>query len=220
MYCDIVFPRNNEKEFIELAERLGYSALVFVYEPAELKKIEAAASIKEGKLKLYTGIIAAHGQLRRLDKKAADLILVEGSEKNRAVLETKKTDIIFNLENQRKQDFLHQRNSGLNHILAAIASEKKTAIGFSFSSILSEKKRRARLVGRMMQNIMLCRKFKVKMVFASFAKSPYKLRAPYDILAFAKTIGMTAKEAKESLQNTVNIIKHSQKLKSGTYVGE
>ena len=32
---DIVFPKNNEREFIELAQKLGYKELVFVYENAK-----------------------------------------------------------------------------------------------------------------------------------------------------------------------------------------
>ena len=146
--------------------------------------------------------------------------MAESSEKNRAVIESKKTDIIFNLENQPRQDFLHHRNSGLNHILAKLASENNTAIGFSFSNILAEKKRRARLFGRLMQNIQLCKKFGTKMVLASFASKPYQMRAAHDLEAFAKTISMTPKEAKQSLNNALDIVKLNIKKKSKSYLAD
>ena len=46
-----------------------------------------------------------------------------------------------------------------------------------------------------MKNIMLCRKYKVKTVTASFAENPFGMRSPYDVMSLFKNLGMGHKEA-------------------------
>jgi len=61
--------------------------------------------------------------------------------------------------------------------MAKTCAKNGVAIGFSMYSILSAgPQKRAIVMGRIMQNIKLCRKFKVKMKIASFAKSPGGMR--------------------------------------------
>jgi RNase P/RNase MRP subunit p30 len=146
--------------------------------------------------------------------------LVESSDSDREVLESGRADMIFNLENQKRQDFLHHRNSGVNHIHAKLASDNTVTLGFSFTNILQEKKRRARLIGRIMQNIRLARKFKTKTVFASFAKSPYAMRAWRDMISALQVFGMTPESAKKSLEETARISEKNRKQKSENYIAE
>jgi len=82
--------------------------------------------------------------------------------------------------------------------MARIAHDKDKIIGFSFSSVLNSDKK-SKIMGRMMQNIRLCRKYKVKTYLGSFAHSPSELRARHDLKAFFICLGMHASEAKESL---------------------
>ena len=60
MFVDVVFPNGNEKEFIELAPRLGYGGLCFVY-PYDRNVYKYEEKIKKlqrnSKLKLYYGFI-------------------------------------------------------------------------------------------------------------------------------------------------------------------
>ncbi len=129
--------------------------------------------------------------------------IVEGltEEKNRKAVENKQVDILLAPERAGKKDRLTQRDSGLNHVLCALAKQNDVAIGFSFSDVLNTKYR-AVLVGRMMQNVRLCRKYKVRMVLASFAKDPEDMRPANELLAFGQTIGMTPKEATIALNFT------------------
>src|SRR3989344_7408011 len=95
-----------------------------------------------------------------------DLRIVEGGseEKNRKAVEDKSTDILLSPERNAQNDKLSSRNSGLNQVLCKLAHDNKIAIGFSFSEILKSKERSV-LIGRIMQNIKLCRKYKVRIVF-------------------------------------------------------
>ncbi len=129
--------------------------------------------------------------------------IVEGisEEKNRKAIENKQVDILVAPERAGKKDSLNQRGSGLNHVLCKLAHENDVAIGFSFSDVLSAKQRSV-VLGRMMQNVRLCKKYKVRMVLASFAQSPWEMRHAYDLLAFGMVLGMTPKEARQALNFT------------------
>ena len=63
-----------------------------------------------------------------------------------------------------------------------------------------------------MQNVRLCRKYKVRMVLASFAHDPWEMRSAYDLLAFGQVLGMTPKEATVAL----NFTKKRQAIKVTT----
>ena len=50
-----------------------------------------------------------------------------------------------------------------------------------------------------MQNIRLCRKYKVKMVLASFATDKFEMRDARDLISFGVCLGMNPGEAKKAL---------------------
>lgn len=119
---------------------------------------------------------------------------------DRKIFERKSGIIIYNLEEQ-KRDYIHFRNSGLNQVLCKLAKKNNIAIAFNFNLILnSEGMLRSQLLGRMMQNIKLCRKYKINTVIASFASKPEEVRSAHDLISFGISIGMHPKEAKESLK--------------------
>ncbi len=116
----------------------------------------------------------------------------------RTLVNNKNLDILVSSEKIIEKDSLHYRNSGLNQVTCKIAKQNKIAIAFSFNDILKNNDK-AKLLGRMMLNVKLCRKYKVNMVIASFANNKYEMRSSHDLLSFAQVIGMTALEAKQSL---------------------
>lgn len=202
---DIVFPKNNEQEFIKIAEKLGTKKLCFAYNFNEFNKIEK----KPG---FFYAVIARPDELRKI--KNADLVIVKSSPENRKVLESKRVDILFELENDPAKDFMHHRNSGLNQVLCAIAHKNKVIIAFSFNSILNSREP-AKILGRMMQNAMLCRKFKVETAVASFATTPYEMRSLNDMKAFAAVAGLS--RASASIHEK---IQKNRKKQSPGYISE
>jgi len=166
---DIVFPNGNEKEFIEIAKRLDYSGLCFIYKNP--KKFEPKSD-----LSVYSGIVCKN------KIKKADFVLLESN--NRALIK-KSPNAIFNIEGTR--DFIHQRDSGLNHVICKEMHKYGVAYAVPFSNILNSDDK-GRLIGRIMQNIRLCKKYKVNILIASFAHKPYEMRNPKDLIAFARTL--------------------------------
>ena len=99
--------------------------------------------------------------------------VVEGKNEgtNRRVVEEKKTKIIMNPQQEERNDRLHYRSSGLNQVICGLAHERNIAIAMSLDQLQD-----AKTMGRAMQNIRLCRKYKVKMLFCSGATSVYGMR--------------------------------------------
>ena len=201
---DIIFPspyRKEEEAFIHMAERLGISSLCFVDSTADLSALQKTAGIT-----LYSGTTNPNMML----KKAAVRIVSPG-EGARHVLEKTMVDIVFDVEQVQGQDLARQRRSGLNHIIAGIAAARQKHIGFSFHSLLScSGIKRSQLLGRMQQNVILCRKYKTGMVLASFATTPMEMRAPRDLLAVGQLMGMTAGEAKLAIEAAGSIVQRNK----------
>ena len=117
-------------------------------------------------------------------------------------MENKRVDIIVGAEKSKKNDFLHYRNSGLNQVLCKLARKNDIAVAFNFNEVLKLKGAgRSQLIGRMMQNVRMCRKYGVRMIIASFATNKFELKNPSDLMSFGMILGMTPKEAKDGLEN-------------------
>ncbi len=164
---EYVISSGDEKEFIKMAEQLGYSELVFIG--------DATVPNIKSKLKLLTS--------KRIFK--------SNMQKDRALIESKKADLIFEFEQEKRKDPMHFRNSGLNQVLAKLMKQKNVAYGLSFNQLLhASREEQSKMMGRMMQNLRLCKKYKVPVVVASFARHPYEMRDYKDLVAFAKSLGL------------------------------
>jgi len=128
---------------------------------------------------------------------------------NRNFFESKKTDIITSLETSLDKDKTHYKESGLNQVLCKLAKKNKIAIAFNFNNILNAKKRYL-ILGRIMQNIRLCRKYKIPMIIASFANDRYDMRNPRDLISIGISLGMTPIEAKNAVSNSIEDVLSSK----------
>lgn len=183
---DVVFPSGNEADFIKMGRLLGWSGLICVYtDKSQFSKdpfVKNALLVEPSKI-----------------NKARDAKVLSVCRGSREAIE-RGADIAFDFESLELKDKTHYRESGLNQVLCALAKEKKVRIGFSLSSILSSSGRdRAVLLGKVMQNIMLCRKFSSPVKIASFASSPFEMRSPSDLGSLFLQLGMSAKDVKLAL---------------------
>ncbi|MEK6945232.1 MAG: RNase P subunit p30 family protein [Nanoarchaeota archaeon] len=103
----------------------------------------------------------------------------------RKVLEKEEINIL--LVNQKgRKDFQKQRNSGLDNVMAKEAKKSNVAIGINLDEILNSKdKEKIEIFARIRQNIELCKKNKLKMMFVSKDK-----RDIYDLKSLALVLGM------------------------------
>ncbi len=104
---------------------------------------------------------------------------------NRKVLEKLPIQILL-INLSKRKDFQKQRDSGFNQVLAKIAKKNNVIIGINFDEILSAKsKEKTKILERVKQNIKLCNKNKLKMIFIS-----QKPKDNYDLKALGLVLGM------------------------------
>ena len=108
------------------------------------------------------------------------------------------TDIVFNIE------MLSPNRARLKDILPPIvckrAAQKKVAIGFSIHNLLhAQRNQRPQILTNIAAIIKRCRKYRIPMVLASLATSPWEMRHAQDIVARGITLGMRPQEAKAAL---------------------
>ena len=113
MFTDIVFPNENEKEFIELAERLELKGLCLCYPFApkndyreilgKIKKLEEKTHVR-----LFFGLLAKPNDSMKA-RQLADLLIVRAipTADNRPTMEKKEIDLIYELEGSPKNDPMH-----------------------------------------------------------------------------------------------------------------
>ena len=146
----------------------------------------------------YTLIDAKN--LRELRSKLVntkDVVIVNGGNEiiNRFCLENNKVNILLNPEKNDNNDFMHSRNSGLNHILCKIANENDKIIGINFNYLLDlNESRRIIALGRIMQNIRLCRKYRVKVYIINMIDKWNNERSTKDLKSLGALLGLSLKD--------------------------
>ncbi len=208
MFYDIVFPKNNEKEFIAVAEKLQIDGICFAYQFVDRKAAnEAKEALKPlqqaTKIRLAAAFTAAGSGIHKIHdlKEAA---IAEASENSRDTIAKYSPDIVYNLELSTGKDFAKARNSGLDKPTCQFARENSVIIAFSFSAVLNAANQQ-QLLGRILQNIKLCRKYKAKTAIASFAAEPYDMRSPHDLKSFLLSFGMDTASAKKSIESIAEL---------------
>jgi len=198
MFVDVAIPSKNEMEFIAVAEKLDTKALLFLYPGTKAPKLELVKGFK-----VFTGCIVKDARDIGRAKKNFDLVFAEG---DRQYFENKNVDAIIDLETSPKSDGMHQRYSGLNPVLCNLARKNKIGLCFSFNNLLKAVEQDV-VLGRMMQNVRLCRKYKNQSVIASFARDPCELRYSKDLISFGIVAGMHPEEAKSAVEFLGKLLK-------------
>ncbi len=108
------------------------------------------------------------------------IVKAQGGEFNRKILEYGNFDILL-------------LDSGLNHVLARIAARNKVAIGIDLNELRKlEKKAKATTLGKIVQNIKICRKAKAKFVTLNY-------KDKRDASSFLISLGISTRQAKEAI---------------------
>jgi len=202
---DIVCTVKNKDKFKERGKELGFKGIFFL-ENFEKATAKADAILIEAKSPRELAKKVTKAKNRYKDR--AIIVLGSNDDVNRAALENKHVDVLLSPEHARKYDFTHYRNSGLNQVLCKIAEKNNKTIGINFNEIKKAKgKEKALKLGRIMQNIKLCIKYNVRMLLASFSTKPVDMINAFGMLSFARAIGMSPKQAKDSLETIGKIIK-------------
>ncbi len=129
-------------------------------------------------------------------KKENKQVIVKGRdiEFNRKIIEMRKVNVLV-LNHKIGKDKLKERDSGLNQVLCKIAKENNITLAIDFSELLEvDKKQRAKILGRIIQNIKFIKKYKNKLEIIN--KPDDKL----SLAAFLRVLGADTKLVSESSQ--------------------
>jgi len=142
--------------------------------------------IQENSDKNFSKIRADITKAKKENKKI--IFSSNNDELNRKVLEKEQIEILL-LNQSNRKDFQKQRNSGFNQVLAKTAKKKNVVIGINLDEIIiSDKKEKPKILGRIKQNIVLCNKNKLRMKF--IALNEKNERNIYDLKSLGLVLGM------------------------------
>jgi len=184
MFIDVCFPKNNEKEFIEIAEKLGTNGLVFLYDVKT--KIP---DIKENKIKIWQFYINNNPSYNK-----KNIVF-----RNNLKKITKKKQIIYFYDGFEKiKKNFHAPSKNITQVNIKTLKEQENLFGISFNHILNCSSEEIEIVKFIVR---LCSKYKLKIFFASFAEKPELLRAKSELLGIVKEIGIKNQKNKPVLNN-------------------
>jgi len=226
MQCfDLLLPEENESELAAAAKKLGIIP-VFLYPFKDRRDIQKKKDeLAKAKINAYVGIYVtprSSGDLKRAAKlflHADFLAVINPGELARLAVSNPRFDAVFRIPAIFGRDSPEYRKSNFNAILANLAAKNKVAYGSDFSYFLENSGYSiAKLLGREMQNIRLCRR-KVPIIIASLAKNEWELRLPENLSAFARVLGLNYKQSKAAVSSAIKaILELKEKRRSKLYV--
>lgn len=120
------------------------------------------------------------------------IILAQDDIFNRKILEYGKFDILLSIEKGSRKNKIRQEDSGLNQVLAKIASKNRIAIGLDLKEISNlEKKEKSERLSKIIQNIKICRKSKTKIAIKNSNLNEKK--------SLLTTLGASSNQIKEAI---------------------
>ncbi len=134
-------------------------------------------------------------KIKKENKKEEIIVIAQDDDFNRKILEMKEVDVILSLEIHSRRDKLKQRDSGLNEVLCKLAKENNIKIGIDIDALRKlDKKEKAIILARIMQNIFLCKKIGCQIVIFPIGK--FKKQ---DIIGFLSCLGSDSKLARRAV---------------------
>lgn len=136
-------------------------------------------------------------KLKKSNSSEKIAILSQDDDFNRKALEIKGINLFIINESLQIKDYMKQRASGLNEVLAKLAKSRNIQIAIEIDKIITKgSKEKARALARLIQNIMLCKKAGTKLSFISENKELDKK----DLQALFLSLGATTRQAQEALK--------------------
>ena len=128
---------------------------------------------------------------------------VGDARKNRGLLK-RGVEILLSPERGSTKDALRWKHSGLDEASATDLQRWHIAVGFAVHELVIERDhhRRALLMGKMMQNVKICRAYKIPMILCSLAQNRWQLCSCEDLRSLGRLLGMTGAEVNAALNFT------------------
>lgn len=126
---------------------------------------------------------------RAKDEKKCIIFTSNDNELNRKVIEKLPIDILL-INLIGRKDYQKQRDSGFNQVMAKIMKQNKIILGVNFDEIVrsGNLEEKSEIISRIRQNIFLCNKNKVNMLF--IVQDKRNERNVHDLKSLGLVLGM------------------------------
>lgn len=158
-----------------MALSLGYDEIVFLS-----KNIKYTHSSE--RIKVKTAFLASNTNQISIARKNFNYVFAEAE---RQFFESK-VDYIINAELFDRKDSFHYKRTALNQVHAKLCREKDICVVFSFNNLLG--RNRVQTIGRMFQNAVIARKYKLNTISFSMAKDAMHMKSGNVLDALLKVL--------------------------------
>ncbi len=119
---------------------------------------------------INTSNIEQAKSLIRKSKEKPIIVKAQNLEFNRNILEYGKFHILLSIESSKSKQYSQKHmDSGLNHVLAKIATKNNISLGIDLKEMQElDKKEKAKKLAKIIQNIKICRKAKTKIKLLNY----------------------------------------------------
>jgi hypothetical protein len=174
---DVVIPNDNEEELIAQALLLGYKEIVFLTNNINyIKPLTDKLCLKTAYMLNDTSDIS------RL-KKRFDYTFANAERK---YFESK-VDFIVGVESSDRKDSFHYKATSLNQVHAELAKKNEITLVFNFGRLVDDP---LSTKGKMSQNALLIKKYKLKHAAFSLATKPSMMRSHNVLRSLEKLLGL------------------------------
>lgn len=174
-FTDIIIPTMPEHKYLEILQRLGTKQAIFLYEKNNKKTFETLQ--KKYDIKIRTGLINS--------KQQHPLNITKGTRHN---VDRYKYKLHSDFEHLNKKDSMHYRKSGMNQVIGKIMKEKNKTYIINHSKITTSKNPHI-ILGKIILNLKIARKYGFNVAIASMAKKPKHLRSKEQLKSMIAMLG-------------------------------
>lgn len=174
---DVVIPNNNEEEFIERALALGYKEIVFL--SMNMNYVKPKSDVILVKTAYLLKDVSEISQAKR----KFDYVFAKS---DRKYFESK-VDFILDAELSDRKDTFHYKSTGLNQVHAGLAKENEIKLVISFGNLFLDT---CNVIGKLFQNAVLIKKYRLKYITFSMATRPELVRSRSILSALEAVLGL------------------------------
>jgi len=174
---DVVIPNNNEEVFIDRALALGYKGIIFL--SLNINYVKPSS----GKVLVKIGYLLKDPSEISPARRKFDYIFAKSERK---YFESK-VDFIVDAELSDRKDSFHYRATSLNQVHAELAKENDIRIVLSFNNLFLDVNN---VIGKLFQNAVLIKKYKLTHMTFSMATRPELMRSRTILDALDTVLGL------------------------------
>lgn len=224
MQSDLSSGDDTVQALADRAERLGFHGIAvtdYVAGRDEVAEVEEAVSGVESPVDVHVGATirpADPGDLKEMlpgIRERVDVLVVHGGDAavNRAATGDTRVDVLAHPE-------LERNDSGIDHVMAEQAAKNRVAIQVNVRQLLETYgKVRSHVLAHMRRNVRLAEKFDAPVVASSGATAVGHLRAPRELAAFPRILGMDVGASFETVSDVPRrMLKRAERIREEGFV--